>query len=170
MNHGLLILLLIISIGCSGCTSTNESHDLTITIGDESINFVSSDYSKDNNSENDKTIFEFAFKQDNLTDIKYIKLNTKITLDFGNNPPDSVAVKDILLDSNGKFLYSDKLSSDISLTNEGHKFFFLLNKNPASLLSSKFDNKKVDIRGFEITATWGLNEERYAFVIKADAY
>ncbi|WP_379135515.1 hypothetical protein [Paenibacillus sp. sgz500958] len=146
----------------------DESHELTVTIGDESIKNISFNYSKDSISESEKDIFKS--EQLTLSETKYIEINKKITLDFGKVPPDNVTVKDILLNSEGGYLYPDKLSTDISLTNEDDKFSFLLQKNPASLLNSKFDNTRIDFRGFKIIATWGLNKVIYAFVIKADAY
>lgn len=186
MKHGLIVLLLIITlIGCGECMITNESknstessreektdkgHRLTVTAGEESIKCVSLINSKDSKLENTKDIFKFAFKKDTLTDIKYIKINEKITLNFGDTLPDNVSIKDILLNSNGEYLYPDKLSVDVSLTKEDNNFSFLLQKNPMYLLSSEFSKTKKQFRGFKITATWGKKEYIYAFVIKSNAY
>lgn len=128
MKYSLIALLLIVSLlGCGGCTKTNGSKNLiettgeentdtspqlTVTAGKENIESISLINSEDNY---DRDIFKFAFGNNEMTDIKYIENDEKITLNFGNTPPDNVIVKDILLNSKGECLYSDKHHKDISL-------------------------------------------------------
>lgn len=176
MKHYLIILLLIITLfGCGGCMAANESKNstdtnqkLTVTAGRTSIKSVSLINFKGDTLKNNKEVFRFAFENNASEDIKYIKKDKKITLGFGNTPPDSVSVKDILLTSEGGDLYSDKLAIDIPLVNEGSSFSFYLKGNPNSALSAQLAPNKIEFRGFKITSVWGDKEYRYAFVIKSD--
>ncbi|MGB7605493.1 MAG: hypothetical protein WBL93_08435 [Lutisporaceae bacterium] len=176
MKHYLIVLLLIITLfGCSGCMAANESKNsadinqkLRVTAGRASIKSVSLINYEGDALKNNKEVFKFAFENNASADIKYIKKDKKITLDFGNTPPDNVSVKDILLTSEGGNLYSDKLDIDIPLVNEGSNFSFYLKGNPNSMLSSQLAPNKIEFRGFKITASWGDKEYWYAFVIKSD--
>jgi len=181
MKYSLIVLLLIVSLlGCGGCTITNEGKNLIETTGEEktdtipqltvtaekenieSVSLINSEVSFE------KDIFKFAFENNEMTDIKYIKNDEKITLNFGNTPPNNVTVKDISLNSKGECLYSDKLDKDISLKKKGDNFIFYLKANLNSLLSSEFIPGDKQFRGFKITATWEKKEYIYSLVIKSD--
>ncbi|MNC30119.1 hypothetical protein D3C75_783940 [compost metagenome] len=85
---------------------------------------------------------------------------------FEGDQPIKVAIKDILLSSDGGYLYPEKLSPETLLTNKDENFSFVLGKNLASALSSQFDPTKINYRGFKVNATWESGDEKYIFVIK----
>jgi len=176
MKRSLIVLLLMITLfGCGGCMVTNKSktsddinQKLTVTAGKKNIESVFLINSEGSTLENNKEIFKFAFENNASEDIKYIKKGEKITLSFGNKSPDNISVKDILLNSDGKYLYSEKLAIDIPLVNEDYNFSFNLEGNPNSMLSAQLAPNKIEFRGFKITAIWGNKEYIYGFVIKSD--
>lgn len=88
---------------------------------------------------------------------------------FGGNPPDKVSVKDMLLDSKGENLYTDKEIEEVPLTKENNIYYFLVKTHPWFALSSTFTEDKTDIRGFLVTASWGKDEHVYGFAIKTDS-
>lgn len=164
-----MVLLMIALMGVVGCTKTENTNNLTVTIGKENIKYTKLECAKDNFVDNKKDLFQFAFEKDTSTDVKRIKFDDKVYLDFGSNRPDKLSIKDRLLNSNGEILYTDKETIEVSFKKENNKFYFTVKKHPASAFSSVYMKNKTDFRGFSIKATWGKKEFVYAFVIKTDA-
>lgn len=154
-------------IGVSGCMKADKMADITVTIGQENIKSIALKNNRNNLSDN-KNIFKFAFEQEASSDIKYIKIGEKIALDFGNNHPDKMIIKEILLNSNGENLYGDETIVGVPFKRENNKYVFIVEKNPASFLSSV--KKKTEFRGYKIIAYFGEIEYVYAFVIETDAF
>lgn len=170
----MIALFIITLIGVTGCTDTKVENinNLTVTVGKDNIKCINLEDVdvKDSFLDNKKDIFKFAFKENTLSGIKYIKNDEKVYLDFGSNPPDKLFIKDSLLNSNGEYLYSDKETITVPFTNESNKFYFIVKKHPASGLSSIYMENKIDFRGLKIKASWGKNEYVYVFVIKTDTF
>lgn len=163
-----MALFIIALMGAVGCTKDETTNNLTVTVEKENIKCIKLECAKDSSVENKKDLFKFAFGKDASTDIKYIKYDEKVYLDFGSNKPDKISIKDRLLNSNGENLYTDKEIIEVPFTNENNKFYFTVKKHPASALSSVYMENRTDFRGFSIKASWGENEYVYAFVIKTD--
>lgn len=171
MKQMLMIILLMISlIGVSGCAESNIG-DLKIRAGKEEIKSTTFSNSKSDSSANTaESEFEFAFEQNAVKDIKYLKKGEIITLDFGNSEPDTISVKDSVLNKSGAYQFSYRETIEVPLSKEEGKYSFTVDKHWASALSSFYEENKKDYRGFSITASWGQKEYSYAFVIQADAY
>lgn len=174
MKRILMIIISVAIISCSiGCMKAEgntvkgsaSGHALTVTsesvaIGSE---LISPDISGDNNA-----LFKFAFGN-GVSNVKYVKIGEKISLDFGSEAPDNISAEDIFLNQNGEPLYTDKETNAVPLTSEGQKSEFTLNQSIVSLLSSQNPEGRFDIRGFKITAKWKNDTHIFAFVIKTDS-
>jgi hypothetical protein len=115
--------------------------------------------------------FKSAFEPNALQDIKYIKIGDKVSLDFGNNPPNNITITDRLLNLSGDQVYQDKLTIEVPFTKDNNKYYFYyfsVQNNMASRLSSYY--RKTDFRGYKISANWGKHQKEYAFVIKTDSF
>ncbi|MFC3802600.1 hypothetical protein [Cohnella sp. GCM10012308] len=167
MKYVLSTLLLIIVMGITGCRVNDDNRKMTLTVGGESVDYVMYNPSESENGQDYR--YKFAFQEEPLTHIKYIKMQDKITINFGNSSPDKVSVSDSLLHSNGEYIYPDDLSSVTPLPIEDGVSEYIFQKKPASSLSSQFDKSKKYFRGITIMASWGKQQKQYLFVIRTDA-
>lgn len=164
------ILLVMVWLGISGCAESNIGV-LKVRSGENEIKTSLLSTPKSESSTNsEESEFRFAFEQEASNNIQYLKVGETITLDFGDSQPDTISIKDSVLNKSGDYQYPSKLSIEVPLTKENGKYNFKINKHMTSLLSSFFEENKKDYRGFSITATWGEEEFRYAFVVQTDAF
>lgn len=108
-------------------------------------------------------IFKEVLSKNSSSDIKCIKFNQEIKLDFGSMPPDKITVKDVLLKPNGDYLFTNKEILDVPLIKKDNYYTFIVNPHICSALKSQNTD---DYRGFTISASWGSDEYISAFVIK----
>ncbi len=160
----LLCLVFLSLIGITGCASNQKSDTLTITSGNQNIKYSTYDESYLDN----KDIFKPFFEQNK--DILYLTPEEKIELDFGNNQPDSITIRDALLSKNGDIMYGDKPLSSVQVqyTKEKNNYTFTVNTNAAALLSSSLNT--TSYRGFKVVADYGKEKAVIAFVINSDSY
>ncbi|RCX18580.1 hypothetical protein DFP94_106114 [Fontibacillus phaseoli] len=146
----------------SGETNEPEhSYKLAIIAGEQSINCIPA--GQEFNSED---VFKSFFTEEALSEIKNVKINERLLLKFEGDQPNKVIIKDILLSSDGKYLYPEKLSPETLLTNKDENFSFVFGTNLTSGLSSQFEPTKRNYRGFKVNAAWESRDEVYIFVIK----
>ncbi|MBU5670445.1 hypothetical protein [Paenibacillus brevis] len=162
------VVLLLFLLGLSGCLGNNEEiremregDKLRVIAGEHVIACTSV-----NQELNSMDTFKAFFADESLSEIKSIKTTEMLLLEFEGEQPIEVTVKDSMLSSDGNYLYPDKLSPKISLTNKDNKFSFILGKNLTSGLNSQFESAKMNYRGFKIDAAWESGERTYIFVIK----
>lgn len=155
------LALLALSFTLCGCAKEQHT-SLTIFSEENNINY----YEVITEPDNRKELFKNAFEEEKLHDINYIENGKTITLDFGTNPPDAIALNDVLVNSKGMQLYSDKQTLDIPLDKDKNKYTFILSEHKWALLSSLSPYNRIDYRGFLITATWGDKKHEFTFVIK----
>lgn len=162
------VVLLLFLLGLSGCVGNNEevretreNHKLIVTAGEHVIACTPV-----NQELNSMDTFKAFFADESLAEIKSIKTTETLLLKFEGDQPIEVTVQDILLSSEGNYLYPDKLSPETSLTNKNNSFSFVLGKNTTSALNSQFEPGKMNYRGFKIDATWESGERTYIFAIK----
>lgn len=161
------MLFIVTFIGVLGCVKNDKMPEVSLTVEGEKINYITVKHTANDSPNN---IFKLVFEKNDSAEIKYIKNCSVVFLDFGNNPPDKISIKDRLLWVNGDYLYPDKLTVEVPFTKENGKYSFIVQKNMASLLSSFYKENKTDFRGYNIITYWGENEYEHAFVIKADSY
>jgi len=135
----LSVLLIGVMSGCSSSGNMQEPPELSISVGDKQLDYVAAK-NKWNGS-----IVEISFK---------------------SNPPDKFTVSDILIDENGRQIYTDKEIKNIPVELNNSKCSFEITPHFASALSSYYEPNKKEIRGFRMIASWGENECEYAFIIK----
>jgi len=195
-----LLLVLIINVLITGCTSNNSSQSSTsqsktvnsnkktviseqgsavapaeppeikIAIDGKQLEYVVAKNSWDGVMYDREDTFETILKKTPLSSIPYIKTGSTVEIDFGDNPPDKLTVLDLLIDENGNQMYSDKEIITIPVELTDDETSFKIEKHMASALSSSSILDKKNIRGFRIIAGWKENECEYAFIIKSDAY
>lgn len=164
------IVLVMVWIGISGCSESNIG-DLKISAEDKEIkSSLLSNPTSEPSSNSEESEFKFAFEQEASKNIQYLKVGETVTLDFGDNEPDTISLKDSVLNKSGDYQFSSRETLKVSLKIEDGKYNFRINKHMASALSSFYEENKKDYRGFSLTAAWGEEEYRYAFVLQTDAY
>ncbi len=166
MKKSIFTLILIFTVVLSGC-STNymkEPPKLLITIENKEIEYISAKNKWNGNIYDREDTFVTILKEQN--DLPVFENGSIVEIDFVSNPPNEFIVLDILIDENGRQIYTDKLINNIPVELNNGKCSFKIEKHLASYLSSQYEPNKNDIRGFRMIASWGENECEYAFVIK----
>jgi hypothetical protein len=102
-------------------------------------------------------------KKESGIEVPSIEIGNNVEVSFKANPPDKFTVSDISIDEKGKQIYTDKEIKIIPVELKDNKCSFKIGEHFASALSSTYEENKVDIRGYRMTATWGENECEYAF-------
>ena len=154
------IFLIVIILSLSGCNG-NKQAELKIIIGNTNVNY------KVLKDETSADLFKFAFGEADKY-IEYVDIGEKVFLDFGDNPPDQIIINDHLLNSQGDPMYTEKEIFDVPVIGDNKRYYFVVNKNLASGLSSHYEENKKDFRGFTVFATKGEINKVYLFVIKTD--
>ncbi|ELK41910.1 hypothetical protein RI662_16935 [Brevibacillus agri] len=176
LKNFLLLLLILVGIsGCGGATDNKEENSSvtenpiskqgSAMIGAETIKL----YELSGN-QNLKDQFKFAFDPKVPQEIKYYKNGETVTIDFGETVYDNITILDILLNSKGEQLYTDKEIKNVAFTRIDNKYQFKLEKHFASALNSNDEPCQTVYRGFRINAYKDDKEYPFGFVIKTDAY
>ena len=171
----LIVLIMVLTFFVAGCsaikepvdisTSTNaEPPDILISIDNKEIEYVSAKNKWDGSVYDREDTFVTIFKEQR--DIPIFENGSIAEISFKSNPPDEFKIMDILIDENGRQIYTDKEIINIPVKLIDGKCSFEIEKHLASSLSSYYEPEKKDIRGFRMIASWGENECEYAFVIK----
>lgn len=162
-----ILLTNTLMIGCTLQESLQEPPELTITIGDKELQYITAK-NKWNGSEYDRQdTFQSILKEGSGIEIPYIEFGKVAVINFKNNPPVKFTISDILIDKNGNKKYSTPIISNPFELKEG-KCSFEIKKNIETELDSYFEPNMTYLRGFRMTASWGQNECEYAFIIKTD--
>jgi hypothetical protein len=167
---GIIVIVLtsIFMIGCNSLKSPQGLPKLTITIEDKELEYVIAKNKWNNSIYDREDTFQTILKKGSKFEIPYIEIGKTVMINFQSYPPDKFTIADILIDENGKRMYSNKEVINIPVKLKDGKCSFEIKKHFASALSSVYVENKVDVRGFRMIASWGDNECEYAFVIKAD--
>jgi hypothetical protein len=172
-----IVLVLLTTIFMTGCTSTEstlkspkEPPEITVTIGEKEIDYVTAKNIWNNAIYDREGTFQTILKKGSKIVIPYIEIGKIAVINFKSYPPDKLTISDILVAENGTQMYSYKEIVNIPVEFKNGKCSFEVKKHFASMLSSYYIEGKTDLRGFRITATWGDNECEYAFIIRADSF
>lgn len=161
-----LFIMTVILIGCAS-KSMKEPPEMSIHIGDRIIEYVAAKNKWNGNSYDREDTFVTILK--GQKDIPVIDIGSIAEIYFEGEIPDEFTVTDIIIDENGRPIYTDKEIKNIPVVLHGDKYYtFEIQEHFASSLSSYYEQDKKDLRGFRMIASWGDNECEYAFVIKAN--
>ncbi len=166
MRKIVVFISLVLTIIIVGCTSNSmkEPPEISINIGDKEIEYVSAKNKWDGSVYDREDTFITILKDQK--DIPVFKTDSIAEVTFKGKLPDKFIVSDILIDENGRQIYTYKEIRNVQAVSQGNKYTFEIGYNYASALSSYYEPDKKDIRGFRMIASWGENECEYAFVIK----
>lgn len=152
----------------TGCTSNSmeDPPKISIFIDDKEIEYITAKNKWNGYYYDREDTFVTILKEQK--DISVIPNGSIVEIAFQNNPPDKFSVSDILIDENGRPIYTEKEIMSIPVELNKGKCSFEIERHFATSLSSYYynDPDKKDIRGFRMIASWGENECEYAFVIK----
>lgn len=162
-----LVILIGIIAGCSSTTFMQEPPELTISIGDKQLDYVVAKNKWDGNIYDREDTFISIIKKQN--EIPIFENGSIVEINFKSNPPDKFTISDILIDENGRQIYTYKEIRNIPIELNNGKCTFEIKQHLASGLSSHYEPNKKHIRGFRMIASWGENECEYAFIIKTYA-
>lgn len=160
----LSILLTASMPGCSSTGNVKEPPEISISAGDKSLDYVVAKNKWDGSIYDREDTFISILKEQK--EIPVFENNSVVEISFKSKLPDKFTVADILIDENGKQLYTDKEIKNVQAELKDGKYYFAIEPHFASSLSSYYDPEKKEIRGFRMTASWGGNECEYAFLIK----
>jgi len=149
---------------------SKDPPELEITIGDKKIEYITSKNQWDGTIYDRSCALKTIMKEDSNIETPYIEIGKTAMISFKNNPPSKFTISDILIDENGKQMYSDKVIINIPVELKDGKCSFEIKKHFASALSSVYVENKIDYRGFKMIASWGENECEYAFIIRTDGF
>lgn len=164
----LFVIILVFTALLIGCTSNSikDPPKISIFIDDKEIEYITA---------KNKWNGYYYDREDSLVtilkeqkDIPVIPYGSIVEIAFITNPPDKFNVSDILIDENGRQIYTEKEIKNIPVELKKGKCSFEIERHFATSLSSYYynDPDKKDIRGFRMIASWGENECEYTFVIK----
>lgn len=162
----LAIMLMLIAV-LTSCSSyiMKEPPEISVTIEGNEIEYISAKNKWNGSIYDREDTFVAIFK--NKKDVPIIENGSVIEIAFESNPPVEFKVFDILIDENGRQIYTEKEIKEIPAELINGKCSFKLENHFASSLSSYYVPDKKEIRGFRVIASWGENECEYAFVIKS---
>ncbi|WP_340701579.1 hypothetical protein [Brevibacillus borstelensis] len=173
----LLVALILAGIsGCGDASETKEENSAVVEnpVGKEAKNIMIGEDTFPLHDlkgvQNFKDQFTFAFDPTVHPEIAYYKSGETVTIDFGGTEFNHIAILDVLLDSEGKQLYTDKEIKEVPYTHEDNHYQFKLEKHFASALDSNPKKSKTVYRGFRINAYKDDQEHPFGFVIKTDSY
>ena len=152
--------------GCVYQKSYQEPPELSISIGDKQVQYITAKNQWNGSKYDREDTFKTIMKEGSGIEVPSIEMGNTVEISFKSNQPDKFTVSDILIDEKGEQIYTDKEIKTIPVELKDNKCSFKIEEHFASALSSTYEENKVDIRGYRMTATWGENECEYAFVIK----
>jgi hypothetical protein len=154
-----LSIILVVFVGCSN--NMKEPPHITITISDIDLGYTSRIW-------DGQDYLRINYKPSLLEskDIPYIDIGSTAKVVFKSNPPDELKIVDLLIDEEGKQIYTDKEIMEVPVSLNVDTYSFKIDKNMASMLSSKYEPDKMILRQFNMIASWGDNKCEYVFVIK----
>ena len=149
-----------------------EIPKISISIGGQSIRYVSAPNTWNGEMPNRKDTFKMIRDEFPTIEIPYIKLDEMVKIDFGKNPPDKIDILDCLINKNGDQRYEDKVAVKGVKPNfnEGVYTFEIKKSMSAGLSSNSVSYEPGNTwRGYRIICSWGYNECEYAFIIRTDS-
>lgn len=161
-----MIIVLFANTVMAGCVykkSYQEPPELSINIGDKQVQYIVAKNHWNGSIYDREDTFKTIMKKESGIEVPSIEIGNNVEVSFKANPPDKFTVSDISIDEKGKQIYTDKEIKIIPVELKDNKCSFKIGEHFASALSSTYEENKVDIRGYRMTATWGENECEYAF-------
>lgn len=103
--------------------------------------------------------------------VSYVNLGENIELNFAQDKPDTIRLRDYLLSAAGEIRYPSLPTKAVEFAVAPDNALFKLEQNMAAYLSSDSAdyNHSNSFRGFHLICTWGGEVREYAFVIRTDA-
>jgi hypothetical protein len=168
----MILTLTIIIVGCwtvkeplnISTSANNEPPDISVFINNREIKYVCAKNKWDGTAFDREDTFVTILKEQ--MDIPIFVNGSIAEITFKDNPPEEFKIMDILINEEGRQIYTDREIINVPVELINGKCSFKIEKHFASLLSSYYEPEKKDIRGFRMIASWGENECEYAFIIK----
>ncbi len=161
-------LLLLLTTGCG--TQAPQKIGIVIMAGDTAITTVALSKSSES-PEDDGDRFRTIMKGRGRDDLPYVPMGTEVTVEFDDQAPDEVELRDFLLREDGTVRYTDREVRTIPVMLDGNQCLFTLDMNWAALLSSNSADYEpgATIRGFRLACSWGGKQREYTFILRTDA-
>ncbi len=140
--------------------------EIHITVGGQSFNYARSKKVWDGKEYNAQPFIKLCKGQSASSTFTHVNFGTVAMVDFGDYPPEAVAIRDAIIQESGAYMYDDRVTMDVEFQLEEGKCTFIIAENLASCLSSQMH--ETDYRGISIMARWGDNKCEYGFVIETD--
>ena len=148
------------------CRKMTEPSEIITMAGDIQIGYVVGLNMWNHAVYDRECTFETIMKEDLKIEIPYVELETIIEIEIKGRVPDTIELKDSVLDENG--VIKSRLREDKTIP---FTFSNELDINPAVFLSSNIEDYSPGrtTRGFRLTCSWGDNQCEYDFIIRTDA-
>lgn len=144
--------------------------NIVITAGKTNIDYKIG-YNVWNNCHYDRMgTFQMVMYDKKLKELPLIRSNKEIQIEFKGKIPDSIELRDYVLNEEGDVKYNIK-SSIIPIEFKDNKGSFILKPNAEALSSSYSKDYKSgeSIRGFLLVCKWDKNCCEYGFIIRNNA-
>lgn len=101
--------------------------------------------------------------------LTYVPSGETLWLEFPGETPDTVEVRDTLLNADGSPKYAASATQTYAVTKKDEAFCMALEPHPAAYLSSdsKDYEKGASYRGLQLVCRWGDTESAYAFAVRS---
>ncbi len=149
-----------------------KAPEIVISVDGRSLDYIAQETKWDGkeNPYDTSELFKQILNQDNFIPTYCVGGDTPghyVELNFGKSIPDSIQVKDAMMEENGRIRYGSKLMMDREVEiMDNSRVRFGLTQNMAYYLSSySGDYEKDWYRIFHVICTWGEKEAVYTFVL-----
>lgn len=164
----LLPALLLFALLLSACGSSGGPPDIRVRAGEGELTWVMGLNRWDGSVIDRMDNYDLYMSRNK--ELTRLELGTEITVEFQGKAPDSVTLRDELLNSDGSRKYDERVSKVLELAVVDGGVSFSLEPHFAVFLSSSLEDYEPGavIRGLKLTCSWGENECEYAFAIRTD--
>ncbi len=169
----LSIVIVLTLTTCGNTIKMSEPPPILITAGSTKIEYVVG-LNLWNGAIYDRLdTFYLIMKEDSDIEVPYINLGEIIQIESMGKVPDTIELKDYILNEKGEIKYTAKEVIEMPIQFTDGKGNYKLNPHEAALLSSNSKDYEPGktIRGFKLTCSWGDKYQcEYAFIVRTDPY
>jgi hypothetical protein len=146
--------------------------EITLTVGGQPVEYSVGLNMWDGAIVDRLDTLQFIMMEDSGIEVPYIKLSGTIEVTFQDNPPETAALYDKIINTDGTSRYAEQVTEELPLAINGGTLSSEFVANPAAFLSSNSEDYEDGntYRGFYLRCKWeNGNDCEYGFVVRTDA-
>jgi hypothetical protein len=162
----IVLFATMVMAGCAYLKSYQEPPELSINIGNKQVQYIVAKNQWNGSIYDREDTFKTIMKEGSGIEVPSIEIGKTVEIGFKSNTPNKFTVSDILINEKGEQIYTNKEIMAIPVELKDNKCSFKIEEHFATAFSSTYEENKVNIRGYRMTATWDENECEYALSLK----